>query len=57
MSTLFEADAPRPLADRLRPKSLSDVVGQDHILGPDGPLTRMIATSRLASIIFWGPPG
>lgn len=57
MSTLFEADAPRPLADRLRPKSLSDVVGQDHILGPDGPLSRMIGTGRLASIIFWGPPG
>ena len=57
MSTLFEADAPRPLADRLRPKSLGDVVGQDHILGPDGPLSRMIGTGRLASIIFWGPPG
>ena len=57
MSTLFEADAPRPLADRLRPKSLGDVVGQDHILGPDGPLSRMIGNGRLASIIFWGPPG
>lgn len=57
MSTLFEADAPRPLADRLRPKSLGDVVGQGHILGPDGPLSRMIGNGRLASIIFWGPPG
>jgi putative ATPase len=57
VSTLFEADAPRPLADRLRPKSLGDVVGQDHILGPDGPLSRMIGNGRLASIIFWGPPG
>lgn len=57
MSTLFEADAPRPLADRLRPSKLDDVVGQDHILGPDGPLRRMIASGKLASVIFWGPPG
>ena len=57
MSTLFVADAPRPLADRLRPSTLADVVGQDHILGPDGPLSRMISTGKLASVIFWGPPG
>lgn len=57
MNTLFEADAPRPLADRLRPQTLSDVVGQDHILGPEGPLSRMIAAKKLASVIFWGPPG
>lgn len=57
MSTLFEADAPRPLADRLRPATLSDVVGQDHILGPEGPLHRMIASGKLASVVFWGPPG
>lgn len=57
MSTLFEADAPRPLADRLRPASLDDVVGQDHILGPEGPLRRMIASGKLASVVFWGPPG
>ena len=57
MSTLFEADAPRPLADRLRPQSLDDVVGQDHILGSEGPLSRMIAAKKLASVIFWGPPG
>ncbi len=57
MSTLFEADAPRPLADRLRPKNLDDVVGQDHILGPEGPLNRMIQSGKLASVIFWGPPG
>ncbi len=57
MSTLFEADAPRPLADRLRPQTLSDVVGQDHILGPEGPLSRMVAAKKLASVIFWGPPG
>ncbi|MEM9096208.1 MAG: AAA family ATPase, partial [Pseudomonadota bacterium] len=62
MSDLFEsagppADAPRPLADRLRPASLADVVGQDHILGVDAPLGRMLAAGRLSSIIFWGPPG
>ena len=51
------ADAPRPLADRLRPQKLSDVVGQDHLLGPDGALTRMLATRSLGSLIFWGPPG
>lgn len=57
MNTLFEADAPRPLADRLRPATLNDVVGQDHILGPDGPLRRMISSGKLASVVFWGPPG
>src|SRR6201746_400815 len=53
----MEQDAPRPLPDRLRPQALSDVVGQDHILGPDGALTRMLATRTLGSLIFWGPPG
>ena len=62
MSDLFSAsgmadEAPRPLADRLRPQSLSEVVVQDHLLGPDGALGRMLATKRLSSIIFWGPPG
>ena len=57
MSSLFEASAPRPLADRLRPKTLADVLGQDHLLGPDGPLRRMCAEERLASLILWGPPG
>lgn len=57
MSTLFEADAPRPLADRLRPATLSNVLGQDHILGPEGPLHRMITSGKLASVVFWGPPG
>ena len=57
MSTLFEAQAPRPLADRLRPGTLSDVVGQDHLLGVDGPIGRMVAAGRMASIILWGPPG
>ena len=49
--------APRPLADRLRPKTLSEVVGQDHIIGPDGPIGRMIAQDRPHSIFLWGPPG
>src|SRR3978361_151206 len=53
----MEQDAPRPLPDRLRPQLLSDVVGQDHILGPDGALTRMLATRTLGSLVFWGPPG
>ena len=62
MSDLFEAgglsdDAPRPLADRLRPASLDEVVGQDHIIGKDGPIGRMIAQGRPHSIILWGPPG
>jgi putative ATPase len=61
--SLFEAAGlednagPRPLADRLRPKSLSDVVGQDHLIGSDGPIGRMIAARRLSSMILWGPPG
>ena len=61
-ASLFEAagleqDAPRPLADRLRPTKLAELVGQDHLLGPDGALTRMLATRTLGSLIFWGPPG
>lgn len=60
--TLFQAaglegGAPRPLADRLRPERLEDVVGQDHLLGPDGALTRMLRGKSLGSLIFWGPPG
>jgi len=57
MTTLFESQAPRPLADRLRPNSLEEVVGQDHLLGPEGPIRRMIASGRLKSMILWGPPG
>lgn len=62
MSDLFqsaglEADAPRPLADRLRPGSLDEVLGQEHLLGPDGPLRAMVSGGRLTSIILWGPPG
>ena len=53
----LDEDAPRPLADRLRPQKLAEVVGQDHLLGPDGALTRMLATRSLGSLIFWGPPG
>jgi putative ATPase len=55
--SLFESEAPRPLADRLRPRTLDEVVGQDHLLGPDGPIGRMLATGRLSSMVLWGPPG
>lgn len=54
---LFDALAPRPLADRLRPKRLAEVIGQDHLLAPDAPIGRMVASRRLASMILWGPPG
>ncbi|MGO4705058.1 replication-associated recombination protein A [Microvirga sp. 2MCAF38] len=62
MSDLFSSasldkSAPRPLADRMRPQKLSDVVGQDHLVGPDGILSRLIASGSLGSLIFWGPPG
>ena len=53
----LDAAAPRPLADRLRPQTLGDIVGQDHLLGPDGALTRMRETRSLGSLILWGPPG
>jgi putative ATPase len=54
---LFETEAPRPLADRLRPASIEEVVGQDRLLGVSGPLRRMLNEARLASLILWGPPG
>jgi putative ATPase len=62
VSDLFSAagldeGAPRPLADRLRPERLSEVVGQDHLVGPDGTLTRMLKSGSLGSLILWGPPG
>ncbi|HEX4709457.1 replication-associated recombination protein A [Phenylobacterium sp.] len=62
MADLFEAagltpQAPSPLADRLRPQRLDEVVGQDHLLGPEGPIRRMAEAKRLASMILWGPPG
>ncbi|UWQ14771.1 replication-associated recombination protein A [Aliiroseovarius sp. M344] len=50
-------DAPRPLADRLRPRTLSEVIGQEQVLGPDAPLGTMLAAGSLGSLIFWGPPG
>ncbi|MBS1702346.1 MAG: replication-associated recombination protein A [Armatimonadetes bacterium] len=62
MANLFESDefeknSPRPLADRLRPQSLDEVLGQDHLLGPGGPIRRMADVGRLSSMILWGPPG
>ena len=62
MADLFEAagltpQQPSPLADRLRPQALDEVVGQDHLLGPEGPVRRMAEARRLASMILWGPPG
>ena len=60
MTDLFDIAAksgPRPLADRLRPAVLDEVIGQDHLLGPDGPLGTMIAAGELSSLILWGPPG
>ncbi|AXI45168.1 AAA family ATPase [Sulfitobacter sp. SK012] len=47
----------RPLADRLRPRALAEVIGQDQVLGPDAPLTVMLASGVLSSLVFWGPPG
>jgi putative ATPase len=55
--SLFEAHASRPLADRLRPAILSEVVGQDHLLGETGPITRFVKAGSLVSMILWGPPG
>ena len=47
----------QPLADRLRPATLDDVVGQEHLLGPEGPIGRMVAARRVTSMVLWGPPG
>ncbi|MGB3722231.1 MAG: replication-associated recombination protein A [Pacificimonas sp.] len=66
MSDLFKDDAPltetapgpaTPLAERLRPRTLQEVVGQDHLTGPNGAIGRMVAAGALSSIVFWGPPG
>jgi len=64
MGDLFDTDeslgapqAPRPLADRLRPARLDEVIGQPEVLGPDAPLGTMLASGSLSSLIFWGPPG
>ncbi|WP_372836940.1 replication-associated recombination protein A [Puniceibacterium confluentis] len=56
-STGVPDTAPRPLADRLRPRTLSDVIGQQKVIGPDGPLGVMLASNSLGSLVFWGPPG
>ncbi len=64
MADLFESLSPaapdpaqRPLADQLRPATLSEVIGQDHLLGPEGPLGIMLASASLSSLVLWGPPG
>ena len=57
MATLFENNSQRPLADFIRPTSISDVFGQEHLLGSDAPLGRMIKSGRISSMILWGPPG
>ena len=63
MADLFDTASPktpggpRPLADRLRPRKLSEVIGQTHVLGPEGPLGAMLAAGSLSSLILWGPPG
>jgi putative ATPase len=65
MADLFASDAPEaalpaeaaPLADRLRPRTLAEVVGQEHLTGPEGAIGRMVAAGRLSSMILWGPPG
>ncbi|MBT3556485.1 MAG: replication-associated recombination protein A [Rhodospirillales bacterium] len=63
MSTLFDSQVQRPLADRLRPKTLEEVVGQDHLLGvgdettSEGPLRRMLSLGLVSSLVLWGPPG
>lgn len=51
------ATGPVPLAERLRPRVLADVVGQEHLTGPEGAIGRMVAAGQLSSIILWGPPG
>jgi len=62
MSDLFSSDAdaaqgPVPLAERLRPKTVDEVIGQAQLLAPDAPLGAMLASGQLTSLIFWGPPG
>ena len=62
MNTLFEAaslsdGAPKPLVERLQSQRLEDVIGQEHLLGDQGPIGRMVAQARISSMILWGPPG
>ena len=52
-----DASRHAPLADRLRPASLDEVVGQEHLTGPEGAIGRMVAAGKLSSMILWGPPG
>ena len=54
---LFAAFADRPLADRLRPTALEEIMGQDHLLGEGGPLRLMADSGKMTSFILWGPPG
>ncbi len=56
-SSDIEKDLPRPLADKLRPEKLEDIVGQDHLTAPDKPLGKMLAKQKISSMILWGPPG
>ena len=53
----MQSDAPRPLADKLRPQTLDEIAGQDHLVGEQGQLTRMLTANALSSLIFWGTPG
>ena len=58
MAELFDQEGPpAPLAERLRPTSISEVVGQEHLTGPHGAIGRMLAAGKLSSMILWGPPG
>src|SRR5690348_1719537 len=56
-SAATEVPAGGPLADRLRPQQLGQVVGQEHLTGPEGAIGRMVAAGKLSSIVLWGPPG
>ena len=57
MNSLFMENRSQPLADRLRPKSISQIVGQDHLLAVTAPIGRMLSQKRVSSMILWGPPG
>lgn len=57
MPSLFDSTIAQPLADRLRPQTIDEVVGQDHLLSADAPLGRMLITGKVSSFILWGPPG
>jgi putative ATPase len=57
LTSLFEQNAPRPLADRLRPRRLEEIVGQDHLIAADAPIGRMLRIGQISSMILWGPPG